>query len=43
MLEEGKVIEQGTHADLLKQNGFYAEMYARQQQQEGDKSIFELI
>ena len=43
VLDDGKIIEQGTHADLLKQNGFYAEMYARQQQQEGDKSIFEPI
>ena len=43
VFDDGKIIEQGTHADLLKQNGFYAEMYARQQQQEGDKSIFEPI
>lgn len=43
VLDDGKIIEQGTHADLLKQNGFYAEMYARQQQQEGDKSIIEPI
>ena len=39
VLEEGKVIEQGTHADLLLLNGFYAKMYARQQQQEGERSI----
>ena len=39
VLEEGKVIEQGTHADLLLLNGFYAKMYASQQQQEGERSI----
>jgi len=36
VLEEGKIIEMGNHAELLLQNGFYAQMYARQQQQEGD-------
>jgi ATP-binding cassette subfamily B protein len=35
VLEEGKIIEIGNHAELLLQNGFYAQMYARQQQQEG--------
>ncbi len=37
VLEDGKVIEIGTHADLLLQNGFYAQMYARQQHQDGDR------
>jgi ATP-binding cassette subfamily B protein len=37
VLEEGKIIEMGNHAELLQQNGFYAQMYARQQQQEGDR------
>jgi ATP-binding cassette subfamily B protein len=36
VLEEGKIIEMGNHAELMLQNGFYAQMYARQQQQEGD-------
>jgi len=35
VLEEGEIIEMGNHAELLQQNGFYAQMYARQQQQEG--------
>jgi ATP-binding cassette subfamily B multidrug efflux pump len=34
VLEDGKIVEQGRHAALLQQNGLYAEMYARQQQQE---------
>jgi len=37
VLEEGEIIEMGNHAELLQQNGFYAQMYARQQQQEGDR------
>ena len=34
MLDDGKIVEQGTHAGLIQQNGYYAAMYARQQQQE---------
>lgn len=34
VLEDGKIVEQGTHASLLAQNGYYATMYARQQEQE---------
>jgi len=30
VLEDGKVAEQGSHADLLAQNGIYADMYRRQ-------------
>lgn len=34
VLDDGKIVEQGHHAALLQQNGYYAEMYTRQQQQE---------
>ena len=27
---EGNIIEQGTHESLMKQNGFYAELYNSQ-------------
>lgn len=30
VLKEGKIIEQGTHQSLLKDNGFYAELYNNQ-------------
>ncbi|MCO0599063.1 ABC transporter transmembrane domain-containing protein [Peribacillus butanolivorans] len=31
VLESGKIIQEGTHEDLLKQNGWYREQYDRQQ------------
>lgn len=34
VLDEGRIAEQGTHASLMQANGLYAEMYARQQEQE---------
>lgn len=34
VLDDGRIVEQGHHTALLQQNGYYAEMYARQQQQE---------
>jgi len=30
VMRDGKVIEKGTHSDLLKQNGFYSELYNSQ-------------
>ena len=30
MLNEGQLAEQGTHTDLLRRGGLYAEMWARQ-------------
>ena len=34
VLEDGKIVEQGTHHDLLAKNGYYAEIFARQQSDE---------
>jgi ABC-type multidrug transport system fused ATPase/permease subunit len=33
-LDEGEIVEQGTHEQLLDRNGFYAALYARQQEQD---------
>jgi ATP-binding cassette subfamily B protein len=35
VLEDGKIVEQGTHESLLQHNGYYASMYKRQQTQDG--------
>ncbi len=32
VLDEGQLIEQGTHDELMAQNGTYAEMYTLQAQ-----------
>ncbi|HTE11395.1 MAG TPA: ABC transporter ATP-binding protein [Chitinophagaceae bacterium] len=34
VLDDGKIIEQGRHADLLSRNGYYRHLYDEQQQQE---------
>ena len=30
VMKEGNIVEQGTHDELLKKNGFYAELYNSQ-------------
>jgi ATP-binding cassette, subfamily B, multidrug efflux pump len=39
VLEDGAIAEQGTHDALLRQKGYYAEMYTRQQKQEKDMDV----
>lgn len=34
VLDDGRIAEQGTHDSLLQKGGYYAELYARQQEQE---------
>lgn len=34
VLDDGRIVEQGTHQQLLGLKGYYAEMYARQQEQD---------
>jgi ATP-binding cassette subfamily B protein len=40
VLDEGKIVETGTHENLLSLNGYYADLYARQQSGE-EESIIE--
>ena len=39
VLEDGEIVEQGTHEDLLALNGYYTSLYERQQKQD-DNSEF---
>jgi ATP-binding cassette subfamily B protein len=38
VLDEGRVAERGTHAQLLRKNGLYADMWARQQSEAEEKA-----
>jgi ATP-binding cassette subfamily B protein len=39
VLEDGKIVEQGTHETLLQHKGYYASMYKRQQAQDGGMKL----
>ena len=34
VMEDGEIVEEGTHENLLNRNGYYAELYNRQQKQD---------
>lgn len=34
VLDDGQIAEQGSHNELIQKNGYYAQMYSRQQEQE---------
>jgi len=34
VIEDGRIVEQGTHEQLMNMNGYYTELYNRQQQQD---------
>ena len=39
VVRDGKIVEQGKHADLLKQKGYYHELYTRQYEDEATAKI----
>lgn len=39
VVRDGKIIEQGTHAELLTMRGYYRELYTRQYEEEAAQSI----
>ncbi len=40
VVKDGKIIEQGTHQELLRQKGYYQELYARQFEEEAAMRVF---
>ena len=36
VMDDGRIVEAGTHAELLNQKGYYTEIYNRQQQQDSE-------
>ena len=38
VLEQGRVVESGTHQDLLEAGGRYSDLWSNQQEQEGEKA-----
>ncbi len=41
VVKGGKIIERGTHFELMKQGGYYADLYNKQFSEESTKKIFE--
>jgi len=39
VLENGRIVEQGTHMQLLNQKGYYSDLYNRQQEQEQNQQF----
>jgi ATP-binding cassette subfamily B protein len=39
MVRDGKIVEQGTHPELLRQRGYYYELYTRQYEDETTAEI----
>lgn len=40
VVKEGKVIERGTHQELLKEKGYYYELYSKQFEEEASMNVF---
>ena len=40
MMQNGAIVEQGTHEELLQNKGYYADLYNKQFEQENVKHVF---
>lgn len=40
VVRAGKIVERGTHAELLKQHGYYFDLYRKQYEQEAGERVF---
>jgi len=40
VVKDGKILEQGTHKELLARDGYYSELYARQFEEEAAMRVF---
>jgi ATP-binding cassette subfamily B protein len=40
VLDQGRLVEQGTHADLLARSGLYADLYQTQFAQSSEAALF---
>lgn len=40
VVKDGKIIERGTHRELLEENGYYYELYSRQFEEEASMKVF---
>ena len=40
VVKDGKIIERGTHSELLKANGYYHDLYSRQFEEEASMNVF---
>ncbi len=43
VIKDGRILEQGTHSELLRQRGYYYRLYANQFREEGERRSFEAI
>lgn len=40
VVKDGKIIERGTHSELLRANGYYHDLYSRQFEEEASMRVF---
>ncbi len=41
VMDQGRIVERGSHAELLAQNGYYARLHSRQFEEDGEEVVLE--